>query len=98
MVTLGGHLYKMKDSVTNIMHKAGRSPGLLFNSTSRPATSQNLDFRLPSGVQNPREFFPIGEILGQRRVNHLRTPCLHSTGKLLPWRRNISKACSGVSS
>jgi hypothetical protein len=84
MVALGRHLYKMKDSVTNIMRKAGRSPGLRFDSTSRPAASQNLDFRLPSGVQNPREFFPIGEMSGQRRINHLRAPCLHSTGKLLP--------------
>ena len=72
MIPLGGHLYKMKDSATNIMHEAGRSPGLLFDSTSQPATSQNLDFSLSSGVQNPHEFFPIRENSGRLRVDHLR--------------------------
>lgn len=70
---LGGHLYKMKDSVTNIMYQAGRSPGFFDSLTSGPTTNQSLDFRLPSSVQNTHEFFPIKDNLRECHVNHLRS-------------------------
>lgn len=63
----------MKDSVTNVMHKAGRSPWFLGNLTPRPAACQNLDFRLLSGVQNTHEFSPTGENSTECRANHFRT-------------------------